>query len=182
VRFLHLAQHKDLRESDNASKCVLWVEAKLEPEQADLVAAQARLIYKKNSLGGIPYGFSPYDGYFGAKGEIRWSTPGRGLTCSTFVLSAFDRAGVRLVKGETWPENRKEDIEFQTKMIENLRSKGKATASHLKGLEQDVGQVRYRPIEVAGALAASTYPCDFDTAELIGAKLIVKMNPPAPVE
>ena len=126
LRFIHLAFHEDLREEDDTSKCFQWVEAKIEEEQADVVAAQARLIYRINGAGGIPYGFSPYGGYFGAKGEIRWSAPGNGLTCATFVLAVFDRGGIALVKGETWPSSRAGDKEFQRKMVDEIRSIPKA--------------------------------------------------------
>jgi hypothetical protein len=177
LRFLHLAFHEDLREQDDTSKCVLWVEAKLEKEQADVVAAQARLIYSVHALGGIPFGFSPYSGYFGAKGAIEWSAPGNGLTCSTFVLAVFDRAGIRLVNGETWPTGREDDIRIQREMIEHVRKRD-ASAAHLKGMKQDVGQVRFRPLEVAGALAAEVYPADFATAERLGAEILAMMEPP----
>src|SRR5688572_2960672 len=71
IRFIHLAFHEDLRQEDNVSKCFLWIEAKLEDERATLVAAQARRVYRRYAAGGVPYGFSPYTGYFGPKGEIR---------------------------------------------------------------------------------------------------------------
>jgi hypothetical protein len=178
IRFLHLAFHEDLRESDDASKCILWVQAKLENEQAEVVAAQARLIYRVHGLGGIPYGFSPYGGYFGAKGEIRWSAVGNGLTCSTFVLAVFERGGIRLVRGETWPTGREDDKQFQRKMIEELRNQASASESHLKGMKKDVGQVRFRVLDVAGAVAADGYPADFETADRLGAELRAMMEPP----
>lgn len=176
LRFLHLAFHEDLRESDDISKCVLWIEAKLETEQANVIAAQARLIFGKHGLGGVPYGFSPFNGYFGAKGEIRWSAVGNGLTCSTFVLAVFDRGGIRLVRGETWPTDREEDKEFQRKMIEDVRNRNTASESHLKGMKKDVGQVRFRVLEVAGAVASDDYPADFDTADKLGIQLRVMME------
>src|SRR2546421_12942333 len=65
VLLLHLAFHEDLREEQDTTKCFLWIEAKVEEEQAKVIAAQARLIYRKNGLQGVPYGCSPYGVYFG---------------------------------------------------------------------------------------------------------------------
>lgn len=177
LRFLHLAFHEDLRGEDDASKCFLWIEAKIEEEQAKVIAAQARLIYRTNELGGIPYGFSPYIGYFGARGEIRWSAPGNGLTCATFVLAVFDRGGVNLVLGETWPTDRQADKEFQREMVQEVKSRAHASESHLEGMKKDVGQVRFRVMEVAGAIAANAYPADFTTADRLGAQLRSMVEP-----
>ena len=182
LRFIHLGDHEELHSEDDPSKCALWIEAKLEGEQASVVAAQARHIYRKNGLGGIPYGFSPYAGYFGANGEIRWTAAGNGLTCATFVLAVFDRGGVRLVKGETWPTDRPEDKEFQRERIEHVRTKKKGTQAHLQGMKQDVGQVRFRVMEVAGATAADAYPVDFTTAEKLGKQLSDMLQPPPPAQ
>src|SRR5439155_1594663 len=138
-------------------------------EQAKVIAAQARLIYRKNGLQGVPYGFSPYVGYFGATGEIQWSAPGNGLTCATFVLAVFERGGVRLVLGETWPEDREQDKEFQREMVKKVQTQ--ATESHVNSMRKDVGQVRFRVMEVAGAAAANEYPADFATADRLGMQL-----------
>lgn len=171
LRFVHLAFHDRLVVEDDVTKCFLWVEVKLEDEAATVVAAQARRVYRRYQLRGVPYGFSPYTGYFGPQGEIRWTAPGNGLTCVTFVLAVFDSAGVRLAKGETWPTDREEDKKFQTEMVKRVRMRTSATAAHLKGMEADVGQVRFRVLEVAGAVAAEAYPVDFSTAEALGQKL-----------
>lgn len=171
LRFIHLAFHEDLRLEDNASKCILWVEARLEDEPAAVVAAQARRVYRRFQAGGVPYGFGPYTGYFGPNGEIRWTTPGNGLTCATFVLAVFDSAGVRLVMGETWPTDRPEDKQFQKEMIELIRNHASASEAHLKGMKADIGQVRFRVLEIAGAVSADAYPADFATSESLGRKL-----------
>jgi hypothetical protein len=173
LRFIHLAFHGDLRLEDDASKCFLWVEAKLEDEPASVAAAQARRVYRRYAAGGVPYGFSPYTGYFGPQGDIRWTAPGNGLTCATFVLAVFDSAGVRLVTGDDWPtpDDRPEDKQFQKEMVELVRTRSRATAAHIRGMRADVGQVRFRVLEVAGAVAADSYPATFATAEVLGAQL-----------
>jgi hypothetical protein len=171
LRFIHLAFHDDLRLDDDTAKCFLWVEAKLEDEAASVAAAQARRIYRRYQAGGIPYGFSPYTGYFGPQGEIRWTAPGNGLTCATFVLAVFDSAGVRLAKGETWPIDRPEDKQFQREMIKLVDQRSDASAAHLKGMKADVGQIRPRVLEVAGAVAADVYPADFASAQTLGQQL-----------
>lgn len=168
LRFIHLASHLNLKVDDDVTKCYLWIETKLDEEPAAVAAAQARRVFRKYQLGGIPYGFSPYTGYFGAKGEIRWTAPGNGLSCATFVLAVFDSAGVRLVKGETWPINREDDKTFQSLMIQTIRISGNATTAHIKGMKDDIGQVRFRVLEVAGAVAAEVYPAEFSVAEANG--------------
>lgn len=173
LRFIHLAFHEDLRLEDDATKCFLWIEATLEDESANVAAAQARRVYRRYSSGGVPYGFSPYTGYFGPQGEIRWTAPGNGLTCATFVLAVFDSAGVRLVTGDDWPtpDDRSEDKQFQKEMVELVRRRPSATAAHVKGMKADIGQIRFRVLEVAGAVAADAYPATFATAEALGAQL-----------
>jgi len=172
LRFIHLAFHDDLRLEDDVTKCFLWIEAKLEDEPAAVVAAQARRVYRKYQRGGVPYGFGPYSGYFGPQGEIRWTAPGNGLTCATFVLAVFDSAGVRLIQGETWPTDRGEDKQFQREMVELVRMQSTVTAAHLKGMTADIGQVRFRVLEVGGAVAADSYPTDFSTAEVLALRLL----------
>lgn len=176
LRFIHLAFHDDLRLEDDITKCFLWIEAKLEDEPAAVVAAQARRVYRRERRGGVPYGFSPYTGYFGPRGEIRWTAPGNGLTCATFVLAVFDAAGVRLAQGETWPSDRDEDKQFQREMVELVRTQSMATAAHLKGMKADIGQVRFRVLEVGGAVAADSYPVDFSTAQVLAQRLLEMIN------
>lgn len=178
LRFIHLAFHEDLRLEDDATKCFLWVEAKLEDESANVAAAQARRVYRRYSAGGVPYGFSPYGGYFGPQGEIRWTAPGNGLTCATFVLAVFDAAGVRLVTGDDWPtpDDRPEDKQFQQEIVELVRERSTATASHVLGMVADIGQVRIRVLEVAGAVAADAYPANFVTAAALGVQLQKMIN------
>jgi hypothetical protein len=171
LRFIHLAFHEDLRLQDDKARCFLWIEAKLEDEPAAVAAAQARRVYRRYGAGGIPYGFSPYTGYFGPQGEIQWTAPGNGLTCATFVLAVFDSAGVRLVNGETWPTDRPEDKQFQREMIDLVRQRFSASPAHLKGMKADIGQIRPRVLEVAGAVAADAYPVDFASAQSLDQRL-----------
>jgi hypothetical protein len=173
LRFIHLAFHEDLRVENDTSKCFLWVEANLEDEPARVAAAQARRVYRRYAAGTVPYGFSPYTGYFGPQGEIRWTAPGSGLTCATFVLAVFDAAGVRLVTGDDWPkpDDRPEDKQFQEEIVELVRTQSSATAAHVTGMQADIGQVRFRVLEVAGAVAADAYPASFATAKTLGEQL-----------
>jgi hypothetical protein len=85
-----------------------------------------------------------------------------------------------LVKGETWPDNRSEDKQFQRDMIDKVRAETQASAAHLKGMKDDVGQVRFRPVEVAGAVAADGYPADFEIASDRGERLRKMTEPPPP--
>lgn len=180
LRFIHLAFHGDLRLDDDTAKCFLWIEAKLEDELASVASAQARRIYRRYEAGGIPYGFSPYTGYFGSQGEIRWTAPGNGLTCATFVLAVFDSAGIRLVKGETWPVDRPEDRHFQREIIKLVHERSKASAAHVEGMNANVGKMRLRVLEVAGAVAADAYPADFATAQTLGQRLQQTLEGTAP--
>jgi hypothetical protein len=142
------------------------VQPQLAIERANQVVAMARLVFRANSLESIPYGFSPYSGYFNPKGEIGPKAAGWGLTCATFILAVFDLAGVQLVRGQSWPE-REEDREWQRRMITQLALRQTASPtppSHVKEMRRDVGEKRFRPLEVAGAAAANTYPVEFPAA------------------
>jgi hypothetical protein len=60
---------------------------------------------------------------------------------------------------------------FQKEMIELVRQRAVAGAAHIQGMTADIGQVRFRVLEVAGAVAAEVYPADFPTAVAIGQTL-----------
>lgn len=60
-------------------------------------------------------------------------------------------------------------------MLVNNRSG--ATEAHINGLKADIGQVRFRVLEVAGAVAADAYPANFETADMLGEKLKEMIGP-----
>ncbi|MCH7703599.1 MAG: hypothetical protein IIB61_00685 [Planctomycetes bacterium] len=67
---------------------------------------------------------------------------------------------------ESWPP-RDDDIHWQRTMISELEGSG-APASHIDAIQQEVGAIRFRPAEVAGAAALFPPTVHFSQAEEIG--------------
>jgi hypothetical protein len=167
---LHLWGHRRLRH-DPPKAGQLCVLCKVEPVRVPAIAALARRLWRKNKNQGIPYAFSsPDQEWFSIGGEVLLGRGKLGLTCSNFVLAFYRAAGLPLVQLDTWP-NRAEDTEWQTAAIAKLSTEWTELGDHVKQVELEIGIVRCRPIEVAGAAAANELPCDFETAVALGSKL-----------
>lgn len=173
-RHLHLAWHQSLN-NDLPQGPGLWIHPAVPERRLPQVASICRLVWRNNS-NGIPYGFSqPNDECFDSETARYLLGPTQhGLTCASFVLAVFHRAGLPLVNCATWPTGRDEDIiwqEFIVKMMSHPNSH--ATPEHIKAVKDDVGSTRYRPEEVAGAATIlNPPPADFDTAANRGLEIL----------
>lgn len=172
VSFLHLAWHRNLQnDNDKVDTRFIWIDPAVPTARLRQVAAICRQIWRSNQKGAIPYGFSPPNDCFDRNTCEYLIGPTRyGLTCVSFVLAVFERSGLRLVNYETWPTGRPGDAEWQEQIIQKLESR--ADPDHIRALRNDIGTVRFRPEEVAGAAMASPLPVDFDRASE-GARLVL---------
>ena len=169
-RFLHLAWHHRLKNED-ANEAIpqthsVWVDINMPERRARQVAGQCRKVWKSNGRF-VPYAFSPPNDCFDSQtGELLMGSTHLGLTCATFVLAVFAAQGIHLVDFESWPP-RDDDIHWQRTMISELEGSG-APASHIDAIQQEVGAIRFRPAEVAGAAALFPPTVHFSQAEEIG--------------
>lgn len=172
---LDLAWHFRLRNERFDSSRYLWIDVPIDRLRAVAVAAKCRQVWRANRHGRIPYGFSPPTDCFDHRalaylvGRTR-----HGLTCASFVLAVFHKAGVRLVDYESWPVDRPGDREWQEMVIRKLEDAG-ADESHIHALRSDIGAVRFRPEEVAAA--ATQPPCGFDVAVEVAQEIVEKLPP-----
>jgi len=162
VKFLHLAFHFDLRNEDQISAKYVWVGPKVPEARLRQVAAKCRQIHRANGPN-LPYAFSPpIDCIDAQTGQYLLGPTNHGLTCASFVLAVFERAGLRLVDYGSWQINRPGDMEWQTSILEVLRNG--SSQQHIAALQAEIGAVRFRPEEVAGAAAVSPLPASFEAA------------------
>lgn len=171
VQLLHLAWHNALRSDQVKSDYVCWVRPMIREDRAMAIAALCRRIWRQNEAGRVPYGFSAPTQFFDPAGR-QLSGPAKiGLTCASFVLAVFDAAGFPLIRYETWPPPSPEDVDRQRGLLAALREAG-VNPEHLSACEAEVGSVRYRPEDVAGAGTAETFPTTYSYAAGVGTDIL----------
>jgi len=163
---LHLRGH-NLLLHDPPEKGQICVLPSIEPVRIPALAAFARNIYRKNKHRGIPYSFSsPEHEWFAPDGQLILGEDRLGLTCSNFVLAIYRAAGLPLVQLHTWP-SRQEDKEWQNSVIGGWKAKvknDKKKREHLARMRKEIGAIRCRPIELAGAALSDEIPSTFAVA------------------
>ncbi len=174
VLCLHLAWHCRLKNESAGSLISHWIDMPIPSRRAQQVAARCRQIWKANGASSIPYGFShPSDSFDSMSGRFLIGPTRHGLTCASFVLAVFHFAGIPLVQHETWPADRQGDREWQESVLLTLQS-SQATPAHIAAVSAEVGAVRFRPTDVAGA-ATQVPPVTFDVADAMGARIVALM-------
>jgi hypothetical protein len=176
VLMLHLRWHHRL--TNGASEPhFLWIDPAVIPRQRQIqVAAICRHIWRAHQSDGIPYGFSPPNDCFDEHTFRYLLGPTRhGLTCATFVLAVFHRAGIQLVEYTSWPTDRPGDAEWQAHMVNELERTG-ATPEHTEAVRSDLGSARYRPEEVAGAATAAHLPAPFYFTQAQGERILTRLQ------
>jgi hypothetical protein len=101
-------------------------------------------------------------------------TPGKGLTCATFILLVFDRLGFQVLNSDSWPQ-RPDDAVWQAEIIAKLRLHSTMSEEELGSLANDVGSVRFRPIEVAAATELENWPVDFSEAAALADEILAEI-------
>lgn len=184
VRCVHLKWHYRMGVEDDLPQGYEWVVHSLPELYAMQVAARCRRIRRANP-DGLPYAPGPF-GRFDATGLFVKDRGAHGFTCATFILAVFEAAGVPLVDVASWPI-REDDETFRSYVVGALeeqlarqrkkfllleqsgnRSKAEALRQRVLELEKHVEAVRtapvaarFRPEEVAAALALSSPPAVF---------------------
>ena len=170
VLCLHLAWHCRLMNEPASSLVSHWIDMPTPSRRAQQVAARCRQIWKANGKSSIPYGFShPSDSFDSVSGRFLLGPTRHGLTCASFVLAVFHFAGIPLADYATWPTGRSSDREWQESVVQLLQSR--AAPEHIAAVTEEVGAVRFRPDDVAGA-ATQVPPVTFEVANSLGIRIV----------
>lgn len=175
ARLLHMAWHNRLCSVSPGAEYVLWIDPAVPRERAMAVAAFCRRIWKKNSEDGLPYGLSKPNRFFDHTGGILKGPAKVGLTCATFVLAVFDTAGLALVQYTTWPQPTGDDIARQRELAERLQKDQQVPREHVRAFRTEIGNIRYRPHEVAGAATSDSLPADHEYAARVATRIKRKL-------
>ena len=171
IYLFHLCWHRIVKNAPPVpnDQCTGCVVPSLEPEQSNAVIAHTLNIWEKNLDGKMPYGFSDPRGFFDVNGNIIFGPNQVGLTCSTIILAIFDLSGTPLVEYDSWPI-RSDDADFQRNLLQHLRSHSSQRPEdfeHFKKVESEVGNIRFRPLEVAGSALSEHRPVNFAQAMVL---------------
>jgi hypothetical protein len=172
ARLCHFAFHHDLRD-EIAKEPYLWADAGLDPVNRRLVAAWVGNLRINND--NIPYGLDSAGCCFDvATGEFLSPPIGKGLTCSTFIMSVLRSLGFNVLKESEWPK-RSDDVAFGQRIAEMLM-KAHANDDHIQAVKEDIGAHRFRPEEVVGAITLSDWPIAFTDARAIADAIIIDVT------
>lgn len=175
ARLLHMPWHNKIRSESPSVDYVLWIDPSIPKERAKVVAAFCRRIWKKNEANGLPYGLSQPNKFFDHTGRVLKGPAKVGLTCATFVLAVFDTVGLALVRYETWPKPDKKDIERQEELARRLEQDKQVSREHARAFRGEVGNIRYRPLEVAGAATNDSWPSEHKYAARVAVRVRRKL-------
>lgn len=171
--WVHLKWHHRLRSEAPSNDCFWSNIGSLLAEERRFFGVLVRSIAARNEP--IPYALSCEGLTFDQDGSLTGITPGRGFTCSTFVVAVFASHGIDLVNEATWPEGANED--FQNWVVETLKDpRSGATAEHIAGVEGQVGGRRVRPSEVLGAACDENIPLSYADASAAAAQILEEVE------
>lgn len=180
LRVLDLQGHHELR-NDRPQGPFLWVRPELKDSVLRSVAGLCRRLWRLHGRQqGIPYGLRYQNACFDrATGQLLLGESEHGLTCATFALAVFASLGVPLAVVESWPE-REEDRAWQQRIVAFLRqSPAPQAAAHADRVASELGCVRFRPEEVAGAAAIEPLPATFSQARAAADRILLCGTDPA---
>jgi hypothetical protein len=180
VSFLHLAWHSKLEnELPSSYPEFLFVLPAIGSRKKLLVNAMCRRVWERYKEDGLPYGLGYSDGFFFGQEGILDLNGRCGLTCATFVLAILKSSKIDLLRLSDWPTNRQGDADWHNNIVSELKrtqKKFKISDNHIRNVEAEIGCARYRPQEVAGAIALQPKPVPCPKAEEIGAKIVAQLK------
>ena len=174
LRMLDLRMHLRIGNS-RPTRNFAWAVPNIPIEEARQIAGLCERIAETRPH--VHYGFHYAPSVFSVKdGSLQLGDNMIGLTCATFVLALFHSFNIRLVLEETW-KPRESDAQWQEEILEWMARDGTRERlgiddKYLQGNAKDIGCLRYRPEEVAGACLMDDIPVDFALAERIGKKVV----------
>lgn len=179
VFVLHLTFPRTLKH-EAAGNVRHWIEPDISPRRQRFVADVCRMVVRANKADGVPFGFSlPSERFDEQTHQFRSSSAGDGLTCASFVLAVFDRAGLPLARYETWPVGRQDDVRWQGEATDHLVAHGESWM-RIPAIRAEIeaGARRFRPEEVAGAAVAyaPSRPVEFAVAAKHADEIVRVLN------
>lgn len=157
---IHLSNHLSLRKSEHVTQYHYVNIAQLNDYEHMHMCAYILAVYEKNKAT-IPYG--PCDGgKLDTTGDYDGGV-GDGLTCSSFVISAFESQGFHFIDKSTWP-TRDDDKCWQEMTISEFKMNHCDNAEDIAHFQKQfsmIGALRYRPHEVAASVTFSNYKNGF---------------------
>jgi hypothetical protein len=182
--FLHLATHNRLLRQPPPTPDYFWIQPLIPQRRLLQVAAICEQIATANVTSGIPYSFGPPNECFDARDCRFLLGPTKtGLTCASFVLAVFHRAGIQLVRYGSWPPPTAEDIEWQQQVVSDLtaarlQNPDRVTQDHINSIMNEVGSsARYRPEHVGGAALKRRYrPVRYRVAYRAGELILCRIR------
>lgn len=136
---LHLATHLRLKLENVSSenfKPTSWIVPTVPAERLQILAKLCEDIVAQPRYYLIPYGFDFKKSTFFLTGEFSLGDGEAGLTCSTFMLAIYQRAGVKLLDMASWSQasegRQQEDNAAQQKLIALFREQANKIDEDLK--------------------------------------------------
>jgi hypothetical protein len=171
-KLVHLAWHHMLKRDDPEPE-YMWADfAELVQEDRRVMAGFLSKIGTRGPL--IPFGLAIEGIKFDlSTGELLDVPHGGGMTCATFVFVVLKVLGHEVVDLGGWPTDRREDVVWQTDIVDKL---SKWAPQHAEAVKKNSSCVRLRPEEVVGASAAEGWSIDFSTAETLGVQVLAEMS------
>ena len=177
----HVSLHEKLEDclADPEQDSLFWVPPGLDEDEQNDLRAHAVLVAKRFHEGGLPYAFAPKNAVVGPDGRVNLGES-YGLTCATFVILLFKAAHIPLVDEATWlqrtPVREAEDRHVQEQIVDWLAQRGKEeNIRQADCIAAEVGSVRIRAEEVAGASSCASRPINFMTAETLGKNVLAAL-------
>jgi hypothetical protein len=175
VEMLDLGWHFILR-NEEAEPGTFLVRTNIGVRAQLQIAAYCRLIWRMNGSDSIPYGFGSTQHALNKAGIYLPGETGEGLTCATFVLAVFDAKRIPLVEYLTWPSNRPDDHQWQQKIVTLLeRPRSAASEEHIEAARKGIGNLRYRPEEVAAAATVAPPQAHFNAVDPVARQILAEL-------
>lgn len=149
----------------------------IEPMAVQVPAICELIKEKKNK---VNFGIGFTDTIFDDEGKLVLADKDFGLTCATFILAVFQRAGITLIDLKHW-EYRDLDLVIQKRVLDYYKAvnKGNPQAYNdtlINQYENNLGCFRYRPEEVGAASASSELPARFIYCNEYGNRILEALN------
>lgn len=182
LKILHLGWHRILLDEVIPEEFdYLWSPIGLTLEEQVALAAMASEVsvnVRPTELRyGIDWHYVEEEGLFDSDRNVILYPVGKGVTCATFLYGLFRWWGYQLVAHDTWRVV-EGDVEWQRwiagKLDESSNPDSKAQA---QALLRDVGALRLRPEQLAGACATNfdEWPLQFDNACVLAAEVVAQV-------
>lgn len=122
----------------------------------------------------IPYAFDRLGWAFDASGNITAGPPGKGMTCSTFVLAIFDAISFPLIHEEQWPLGTEQADKWA--IMATIFQGDRGQSEHARLAMTDENAPRIRPAEVVAATAEKSFPVSYRKARKGGQAIERQLN------